>query len=86
MWVDLSKNNGRDQSRYLLAIIVLRTYYIVVPMEENAVLVLTGLRKSTVNKKRMQLHTCEVQPYCCVLICGAFHVLNRDKKCSQKQK
>lgn len=42
-----------DQSLYLLATIVLRRYYIVVPMEEIAFLVLTDLRKSTVNKKHM---------------------------------
>lgn len=36
-----------DQSLYLVAIIVLRMYYIVVPMEENAFLLLTELTKST---------------------------------------
>lgn len=39
-----------DQNVYLLPIILLRTYYIVVPMEENAFLVLTELRKPTVKK------------------------------------
>lgn len=58
----------------------------MVPMEEIAFLVLTDLRKSTVNKKHMQLHTCEVQRYCCILICVTFHVVNRDENCCQKQK
>lgn len=87
LWVDLSKKNGsRPELIYLLAIIVLRTYYIVVAMEESAFLVLPELRKSTVNKKHMQLHACEMQPYCCILICVTFNVVNRDKNCCQKQK
>lgn len=49
-----------DQNLYLLAITVLRTYYIVVAMEENAFLVFRELKMSTANKKHMKLHTCEV--------------------------
>lgn len=86
MWVDLSKKNGSRPEFIFTCNDSIEEVLHSGSHGRNCISGAHRPQKSTVNKKHMQLHTCEVQRYCCILICVTFHVVNRDENCCQKQK